>query len=229
MDIIYSRNNIRFKKIDKKKKLKLKILALVFIIFSIIYMYIKSSYPIFISSCRNKANSMAVNIVSDEVRNVMKDYTYEDLVDVNIDDNGKVRFIQIKSDMVNNLISQISNNIQYAIDESETAIIYINLGKVTGIRFLSYFGPKFKIELERSGNIQTRLNSEFKTVGINQTIHKINLDIDCEISVLTPFENVAESTKQTVVLTESVIVGEIPQNYHFYDNFDSESAINFER
>ena len=42
------------------------------------------------------------------------------------------------------------DNIQKAIDKSDTAFIYINLGKISGISFLSNLGPKFKIEMERS-------------------------------------------------------------------------------
>ena len=228
MDLIYSRNNIRFKKINKKQKLKLKIIALVFILIISIVIYIKSAYPIFIASCRSKVNSMAVNIVTEEVKNVMKDYTYEDLVDVNIDEQGKVRFVQVKSDKLNEVINKITKNIQNSIDQSDTGIVYINLGKVTGISFLSYFGPTFEIELERAGGIQTNLKSEFNTVGINQTIHKINLEISCQMSILTPFENVEENIDETVVLVESVIVGEVPENYHYYDNFDSTSAINIQ-
>lgn len=150
MDIIYSRKKIKFKKPSKKEKLKLLFLALVFLILSGIAWFVNAAYPIFIGSCRTKANSMAINMVNEEVNNAVKNYKYNDLVNIEKDSNGKILLIQGKVDKINELVSQITENIQKTMDTSDTGIVYINLGKITGVNFLSYIGPKFNIELERS-------------------------------------------------------------------------------
>ncbi len=150
MDIIYSRRKIKLKKPGKKEKLKLLFVALVFLILSSIVCFFNAAYPIFIGSCRTKANSMAINLVNEEVNEVVKDYRYNDLVNIEKDENGKILLIQGKVDKINELVSQITENIQKNMDTSDTGIVYINLGKITGVNFLSYIGPKFNIELERS-------------------------------------------------------------------------------
>ena len=156
MDIIYSRRKIKLKKPSKKEKLKLLILALVFLILISILLYINAAYPIFIGSCKSKANSMAVNIVNEEVNEVVKQYNYNDLVNVEKDENGKILLVQGKVDKINKLVSEITKNIQESIDSSDTGIVYINLGKVTGISLLSYIGPRFNIELERARKNRNR-------------------------------------------------------------------------
>lgn len=150
MDIIYSRKKIKIKKLNRIQKLKLIISALVFIIFISVLLYIKAAYPIFIATCKSKANSMAVNIVNEEVQKVVENYSYSDLVNIEKNSEGKITLIQAKVNTINNIVSKITKNIQESIDSSDTGIVYINFGKVTGISILSYIGPTFKIELERA-------------------------------------------------------------------------------
>lgn len=213
MDKIYSRNKIRIRKVGKKGKLKLIIIALVLIVFIGIAIYFKAAYPIFIASCKNKASSMAVNIVNEEVAKIVQSYTYEDIVYVEKDLNQKISVIQARFTQINDIVSQITENIQERIDESDTEIVYINLGKVSGLSFLSYIGPTFEIEMERAGDINSKVMSEFESVGINQTLHRINLSLECKMSILTPFGSIADEVNTTVILAETVIVGEVPNTF----------------
>ena len=213
MDKIYSRKKIRIRKIEKKEKLKLLIITLVIIIFTGIIIFFKASYPIFMASCKNAASSMAVNTVNEEVAKVIKSYTYEDIVEVEKDTNGKISTIQARFTQINDIVSQIVENIQERIDQSDTENVYINLGSVSGLSFLSYVGPRFEIEMERAGDINSKVTSKFESVGINQTLHKINLELQCKMSILTPFGSVADEMTTTVILAETVIVGEVPNTF----------------
>ena len=213
MDKIYSRKKIRIRKIEKRGKLKLLLLALVLIICIGVMIYLKAAYPIFMASCRNASSSMAVNIVNEEVAKIAEYYTYEDIVEVEKDEKGNISIIQARFTQINNIVSLITENIQERIDESDTETIYINLGKVTGISALSYIGPTFEIEMERAGDINTKVTSEFISVGINQTLHRINLELDCKMSILTPLESIAERFETKVILAETVIVGEVPNTF----------------
>ena len=223
MDYIYSRKRIL--KINKKQRFRLALLAFVFIfLFGVIFYFI-SAYPIFVASCKTRANSTATNIVNDEVNNVMALYNYEDLVNVEKDQNGRITLISAKIVPINNIVSEIVSNIQKNIDSKATEKIYINLGKVSGVSVLSFLGPTFTIELERAGNINAKINSEFENVGINQTLHKINLSLKCNVSILTPVEVIDDTIEKQILLTESVIVGEVPSAYYNLDNLGFENLM----
>lgn len=229
MDYIYSRNRIhfpKFKKYRKKQKIKLALLAFVIIISISVIVYIFSAYPIFKASCKTRANSVAINIVNEEVNKVMELYNYEDLVNIEKDQNGKISLIGAKIVPINNMISEIISNIQKSIDSKATEKIYINLGKVSGFTILSNIGPTFTIELERAGSIDAKIDSEFVDVGINQTLHKINLTLTCSVSVLTPIEVIEDTINTKILLTETVIVGEVPDAYYNFDNFGFEDTLN---
>ena len=75
-------------------------------------------------------------------------------------------------------------------------------------------GPAIKITITSTGNVETDLKSEFIMQGINQTLHRVYLDVVCEVSILTPFKNISQSIKNQVLLLENVIIGNIPDSYY---------------
>lgn len=94
-----------------------------------------------------------------------------------------------------------------------------------GISALSVISPNFKIAMERAGSVEAEIDSEFTAVGINQTLHRIYLNLNCSIGVLTPFESVSKKVASKVLLTETVIVGEVPSTYYNYDNLGFQDVL----
>ena len=94
-----------------------------------------------------------------------------------------------------------------------------------GISALSGISPHFKIALERAGNIETKIDSEFTSVGINQTMHRIYLNLKCSIGILAPFKSINKDISSKVLLTETVIVGDVPSTYYNYDNLGFEDVL----
>lgn len=87
-------------------------------------------------------------------------------------------------------------------------------GSFTGFKLLSGRGPGVKIRISSIGNVETDLRSEFISQGINQTLHRVYLQVKCELSILTPFDDISEEITNQVLLAESVIVGNIPDTYY---------------
>lgn len=228
VDKIYSRARIKFPKIKFRKKNKFCILVLIIlgIIIASIISFIIMSYPIFVASCKTAASSKAVNIVSDEVENVMEGYTYNDLIDIEKDESGKITLMKANTVLINELTAKISSNIQGRIDNSPTTMVYINYGSVSGISILKNFGPKFEIELESAGKIDTKVQSEFQSVNINQTIHKIYLELTTSVSILTPLGSFGKDVESKVLLTEAVIVGDVPENYYNLEGVTKDDTLN---
>ena len=59
-----------------------------------------------------------------------------------------------------------------------------------------------------------------RVYGINQTIHRIYLDVECTASILTPYKVVEEKIKNEVVLIENVIVGIVPSTYYNLERYE---------
>lgn len=82
------------------------------------------------------------------------------------------------------------------------------------MKILSGRGPNVPIKMSTIGNVETELVSQFSHAGINQTLHRIYLNVNCKVTILTPFDTIEENITNQVLIAEAVIVGEVPSNYY---------------
>ncbi len=231
---IYSRPRIKFPKIffanggDKslKRKQKItKIFIIMVIAFSTVKIVLDAISPIFNALCEDKAKSIATIISNNEATNVMKDHTYDELFTIEKDKDGNITMIKSNVIPINEIISDVAVKIQNSINERGKENIKIAIGSFTGSKLLSGRGPGIPIKISSIGNVETDLRSEFSAQGINQTLHRVYLQVDCEVSILTPYNTISEKVSNQVLLIENVIVGKIPNTYYNLDGIDSSNVL----
>lgn len=223
---IYSRNPMRFwlhKHPEgrrsyaggkKNKKKIVKLIAVATVSFIMAKNIILAINPIVTAQCINEAKIIATTIVNKHTSKVMNMFKYEDIAQVMKDDNGRIQMIKLNVIPVNKIITEISNNIQNELNDVDNAKIRIRIGSFLGGKLLSGVGPKIGIKLATDGNVEINLKSEFINAGINQTMHQIYLEIKCRVIIYSPYETISEELTNKVVIAESIIVGEIPNNYY---------------
>lgn len=96
-------------------------------------------------------------------------------------------------------------------------------GSFTGFKLLAGRGPGIKIRISTIGEVETDLRSEFTSQGINQTLHRVYLQVKCNINILTPFDNISREITNQVLLMENVIVGNIPNTYYNLEGINGSS------
>ena len=74
------------------------------------------------------------------------------------------------------------------------------------------------------GTVETDLRSEFKEAGINQTLHRIYLEVKCNVNILTPYSTIKETIVNQVLLVEGVIIGNIPNTYYNIEGLKDEQS-----
>ena len=233
MEKIYSRTRITIPKIqfNKNKGQNNKNLAFVKVIVMLLIEVLvarnilNSINPIVNIQCINKAKSIATIVSNEQATVVMENYKYEDLAVVIKDDAGKIQMVKLNIIPVNEIISDVAIKIQEELNSIENSYFEIRLGSFFGINLISGIGPNIKIRMSTVGNVETDLKSEFKSAGINQTLHQIYLEINCQVSILTPYESTTETIRNQVLIAQSIIVGEIPQNYYNFNGIDSDSTM----
>lgn len=75
------------------------------------------------------------------------------------------------------------------------------------------------------GSVETDLKSEFKEAGINQTLHRIYLEVKCKVTILTPYNTIAETITNQVLLAEGIIIGNIPDAYYNLEGLNSDQML----
>ena len=217
-------NNIGDKNLKRKQKI-VKIFIIMVIAFSTVKIVLDAILPIFDTLCKDKAKSIATIISNEEATNVMKKHTYDELFTLEKDKDGNITMIKSNIIAINEIISDVAVKIQNKINQRGRENIEIALGSFTGFKLLSGKGPGVPIKISSIGNVETDLRSEFSEKGINQTLHRVYLQVDCEVSILTPYNSITEKVSNQVLLIENVIVGKIPSTYYNLEGFDSNSAL----
>ena len=217
-------NNIGDKNLKRKQKI-VKIFIIMVIAFSTVKIVLDAILPIFDTLCKDKAKSIATIIANEEATNVMKEHTYDEIFTLEKDKDGNITMIKSNIIAINEIISDVAVKIQNTINQRGRENIEIALGSFTGFKLLSGKGPGVPIKISSIGNVETDLRSEFSEKGINQTLNRVYLQVDCEVSILTPYNSITEKVSNQVLLIENVIVGKIPSTYYNLEGFDSNSAL----
>lgn len=193
---------------------KIKIIVIFMIAVLTVVFMLRAINPIIDNLCMDKAKNLATKISNEQATNIMNKYKYEDFVNVERDSNGNIVMIQTNAKNVNEVISDIPNKIVEELEKQAESYISIHLGSVFGNKLLANLGPELKIKIENIGNVTTKLESEFSSQGINQTLHRIYLNLECEVTILTPYDSINEKIDNQVLIAESVIIGNIPSSYY---------------
>lgn len=127
--------------------------------------------------------------------------------------------------VINEIISDIAIKIQEELNNVENSKFKISMGSFTGSRVLSGRGPQMEVKMSTIGNLDTDLRSEFSDAGINQTLHKIYLQVECQVVILTPFDTIEEKIANQVLLSEAVILGTTPSTYYNFEGVDKENVL----
>ncbi len=203
----------------------ISLIAILIIAFTFAYYALKSIEPIMEKQCKAMAKSIATKICNEESSKVMVNYKYEDLLNITKDESGNIKMVTTNMITVNEIISEIPIRIQNQIEKSENNHFSIPLGSFLGINLLSGRGPKVNIKMEVAGSLDTSLRSEFIASGINQTMHKIYLEIECNVIILTPSQTMEEKIVNQVLLAEGVIIGDIPSTYYNLEGMQSDNLL----
>ncbi len=194
----------------------LAVAAVFFIVNLIIKLMIQDTV---ITLSKNTA-SQAIN---DAVLDVLQssEYDYSSFVEIVSDREGAVQSVSAKSDMVNRFKSEIGRAVLCRLQRNDTAEFTVPIGTLLDVGALYDRGPKINIRLKLYGEMTTSLESSFISVGINQTKHRISCRVSANIAVITPSFTTYTTVTGEYLISETVIIGKIPDSYTNVNGDDS--------
>lgn len=210
------KNKYTIKTVSLHKKRKIaRFFTIIIAIFAFFIMYIKflvTPLMVDISSSQIKVyGTKSMNYAITETMN--QNISYDDLISIVTDGMGKISMIQANTVKINNVSMMIERITLAHLLETSRNPIQIPLGAFTGISIFSGMGPKVNIDIYPYGEVSCRFLSQFISAGINQTQHKIYVDIKVKVNVVLPFKTLSIPMENEVLVCESVIIGEIPETY----------------
>ncbi|MDY2696533.1 MAG: sporulation protein YunB [Eubacteriales bacterium] len=201
-----------FKRVKRKLIIFLVVLFLIFISLLLYLNYVVN--PVIISTSSAKVRSLSQRAVENAVKQVINSsVVYDTLVMITRDNNGKIVTISSNSATINMLALELSDKAQSALSQMGATGIDIPIGSFSGMPIFTGRGPTVNIKMLPIGTINCKFESTFTEAGINQTNHRIFLKVISSVSVILPTANQVVKTETQLMISESIIVGEIPQTY----------------
>ncbi len=207
----------KYFKISRSKAFKQKLILCFFICFIIVFFillyFIKVVNPIIYSYGEANIQKLLVKSSNNAIGEVTSSLTYDDFVKITYNTNGDILTIEAQTSKINQVGNNLAKCTQDEIDKISKLGIDIPIGTCSGIGFLSGKGNKLNMSIEPIGNASCNFFTTFEDAGINQTNHKIYVDIETEASLILPFgfQKIKKSTNY--LLAECVIIGKIPNVY----------------
>ncbi len=171
--------------------------------------------PVLSAVAESRAKNIATEAVNDAVWQVLceKDVQYESLVTLTKDENDKVTAISVDSVNLNTICAEIRRQITDYFKSLSEIQIGIPIGSLTGIDMLAGRGPSIHVGITLSGSAVTTIGNDFQTAGINQTRHQMILTVNTKVYVIMQSGNFATEISNSIVVAETVIVGDVPEIY----------------
>lgn len=212
----YTRNpkkhrNMNFKQFKVHSSLLIVLIIIIAFNF-IIYIFGKRILPIVLNMGEVKIKSEAVKIMNEESVNVYSEnFKYDDIINIEKDADGNITMIRSDTVKQNYLASQVILKCDERLSELEDLGVKIPLGYLTNNVMFYNMGPKITVKMQQVGNITTSYESEFQSAGINQTRHKIYLNLTTTMRVIVPFNSKEVEVTCQIPVSDTIIVGKIPE------------------
>lgn len=201
------------RKSNKKRNISLSILIclVVTLLFALNHELKMKLRDIAVYKCKNSATDM----INESIQNTLDDldFTYNDLVEINKNSENEITSVSCVSSKINNLKTDISDEINKGFENQDKNGFSIALGTISGINLFSGVGPEITIHFEKEGSVKTNIKSSFSSAGINQTLHRIYIEVSSDIVAVAAAGTYKSNVKTEFLLAETVIVGEIPERY----------------
>lgn len=203
----------------KKRKILRRLLSagIVTIILTVIllgWIYWKSMTPTILDLAEIRVKSETTRAVNEALNCAITDsFVYSDFVTVEKTADNEVSLIYADSLKVNAIARQMALVTQSKINDISSFDVDIPLGTLSGIPLLSEKGPKVNIIVSPIGTVSCTFSSEFKSAGINQTLHRIYINVESVVDLIIPTARMEVTTTTPILLCESVIIGKVPQTF----------------
>lgn len=196
-------------------KLGLKLIALAMILIGVFLIAEASFRPMIEEINAFECHEIVARIINDAVLEELDrsgaDYT--SLVTLSKNSEGEVTSVESNVVNINRLKTNVAERVEREIERLSSVDIQIPIGTLLGVQLLHGKGFTVGMTVEPIGYATTSIISEFSEAGINQTLHRIVIEISADVDALIPGYQTRVPVKTSIIAAETIIVGRVPDAY----------------
>ena len=191
-------------------------IGIIILVFLVLVMTLRSKYRYVI---RDLAQTSVMNTTSDLTNDAISkqiaagNIAYDRIVYFEKDLEGRITALKTNMSEVNRLKTDVLNIINDEIMALDNSDIGVPLGSLFLPELFSGKGPAIPVHILSIRNSDASFVSSFSQAGINQTLHRLNMEVSIDVAVLVLGETTNFTMTSEVVVAETVIVGAVPNTF----------------
>ena len=168
---------------------------------------------------RSLAETQVKNATSDLINDaidqqiVSGNIQYDRIVYFEKDLNGKITALKTNMSEVNRLKTAILNLINDEILALDSTDLGIPIGNLILPELFPGRGPDIPVQIIAIRNSDASFMSDFSEAGMNQTLQQLTMEVSVDVTVLVLGRANSFTISSQVVVAETIIVGQVPDNY----------------
>ena len=182
----------------------------------VLFFVLRSKYRLVIeelaqTQVKNTTSDLTNDAIARQIAS--NDIQYDRIVFFEKDLDGRITALKTNMSEVNRLktdILDIINDEILALDHSDSGI---PLGSLFFPEILSGKGPAIPVNILAIRNSDASFVSHFSQAGINQTLHRLNMEVSIDVAVLVLGQTSSFTMTSEVVVAETIIIGDVPQTF----------------
>ena len=209
----------RSEKQKKRRKLVHRLVAIfvIVVLLSILlalWIYWRSMRPAVLDIAQTRLKAETTMAVNEAVCVALANCTdYTNLVTIEKNGQNEIVMISANTVLVNALARNTAMLAQNKIHELKNVDVDIPIGTLSGVPLLSERGPVVTVTVSPIGNVRCTFTSTFTSAGINQTLHRIYINVESKVDLIIPTSHLEVETSTPILICENLIVGKVPDTF----------------
>lgn len=161
--------------------------------------------------------------MNEAVTELMTDGTvnYDAIVSFEKNDSGSITAVKTDVAEINNLKAEATEAVLERIGNISVEELSVPVGNLMAVDYLSGIGPEIPVRIIAVRTAAVDFVNDFRTAGINQTVHRIYLNFDVEITILAAGKKSEVEASSMFCIAETVVVGTVPESYTYFSETDT--------
>ena len=200
----------------KPKKMEFKpiilvIISILLVFILSIFLYDKRIYPAVLQVAESSIKADTIECISKTSMELFdEEFNYDEMIIIDKDNEGNINMIRANTVKLNYLTSRLSIRCNEELQKMGEVGVEVPLGWMTDNSAFYEFGPDLNVKIDPIGNMKVSYESKFESAGINQTRHKIYLNVEARVRMKIPLHSKEQVVTCQIPVAETIIVGKTP-------------------
>ncbi len=206
------RRLVRGWRLSPKQKLAMFIVLFLFLALQTLLLLDRNLRPTLEAIAEARAKVIATQAINDAINTkIAQEIKYGLLITVHTDYNGRPSWAQVNTTEVNRIVAATIMRVQETLAAIRGEVLYIPLGQAFNSQLLANMGPRIPFTIVPVGTVNVEVTDAFEQAGINQTRHKIYLEVYTDVQIVIPFVTRTVQVHSQVPIADVTYLGDVPQ------------------